>query len=125
MSRTTLGAKILLASSIALALAGAGCGSSDYALRRDADQRLSDRVGQELAAAPALSAAKVQARSHWGVVALVGEAPDEESRGEAGRIAGAVAGVSRVNNLILVIKGDSRAEGSAPATGALILARTN
>jgi osmotically-inducible protein OsmY len=126
MSGTTeRGAKILLAASIALALAGAGCGSSDYALRRDADQRLSDRVGRELSTAPALSAAKVEARSHWGVVALVGEAPDEESKREAERIARAVAGVARVNNLILVVKGDSRAEGSAPATGALILARTN
>jgi osmotically-inducible protein OsmY len=126
MSQTTQrGAKTLLAASIALALAGAGCGSSDYALRRDADQLLSDRVGRELSNVPALSAAKVEARSHWGVVALVGEAPDEESRSEAGRIAGAVAGVARVNNLILVVKGDSRAEGSAPATGALILARTN
>lgn len=126
MSGTTeRGAKILLAASIALALAGAGCGSSDYALRRDADQRLSDRVGRELSTAPALSAAKVEARSHWGVVALVGEAPDEESKREAERIARAVAGVARVNNLILVVKGDSRAEGSAPAKGALILARTN
>jgi osmotically-inducible protein OsmY len=126
MSGTTeRGAKILLAASIALALAGAGCGSSNYALRRDADQRLSDRVGRELSTAPALSAAKVEARSHWGVVALVGEAPDEESKREAERIARAVAGVARVNNLILVVKGDSRAEGSAPATGALILARTN
>jgi hypothetical protein len=125
MSQTTRGAKILLAGSIALALAGSGCGSADYALRRDADQRLSDRVGRELSTAPALAAAKVEARSHWGVVALVGEAPDEESRSEAGRIASAIAGVVRVNNLILVVKGDSRAAGSAPAKGALILARAD
>jgi divalent metal cation (Fe/Co/Zn/Cd) transporter len=59
------------------------------------------------------------------VVALVGEAPDEESKREAERIAGSVPGVARVNNLILVVKGNSRAEGSAPAKSALILARTD
>jgi len=122
---TRRGAKIVLAASIAILVVSTGCGSSKYALRRDADERLSDRVGRELAAAPALSGARVEARSHWGVVALVGEAPDEESRREAERIASAVAGVARVNNLVLVVRGDSRAEGSAPAKAALILARTD
>jgi len=122
---TQRGAKVLFAATIALLFAGAGCGSSDYARRRDADERLSAQVGRELLAAPGLSAARVEARSHWAVVALVGEAPDEESRSAAGRIAGAVPGVARVNNLILVVKGDSRAEGSAPGKSALILARTN
>jgi hypothetical protein len=122
---TRRGAEIVLAASIAILVVSTGCGSSKYALRRDADERLSDRVGQELSASPALSGAKVEARSHWGVVALVGEVPDEESRNTAGRIASAVAGVARVNNLIQVLKGDSRAEGSAPAKAALILARTN
>jgi len=122
---TRRGAKIVLAASIAILVVSTGCGSSKYALRRDADERLSDRVGRELAAAPALSGARVEARSHWGVVALVGEAPDEESRLEAERIASAVAGVARVNNLVLVVRGDSRAEGSAQAKAALILARTD
>lgn len=117
--------KTALAASIAIALICSGCGASKYALRREADERLSDRVGRELKATPALSAAKVEARSHWGVVALVGEAPDEDSRREAERIARGVVGVARVNNLILVVKGDSRAEGSAPAETALILARTD
>jgi hypothetical protein len=126
MCRTTQrGAKLLISASITLAFLGAGCGSSNYAVRRQADEQLSARIGDELARAPALSTAKVEARSHWGVIALVGEAPDEESRREAERIAGSVPGVARVNNLILVVKGDSRAAGSAPATGALKLARTD
>jgi len=119
------GAKLLISASITLAVLGAGCGSSDYAVRRQADEQLSARIGVELAHAPALSTAKVVARSHWRVIALVGEAPDEESRREAERIAASVPGVARVNNLILVVKGDSRAAGSAPANGALILARTD
>lgn len=106
-------------------LGAAGCGSSDYARRRDADQRLSARVGERLAADPALSAANLAARSHSGVVALLGEAPSEQARVEAERIAGAVPGVARVDNLILVAKeGDSRAAGSAPAKGALFMSRT-
>ncbi|HEY6066125.1 MAG TPA: BON domain-containing protein [Thermoanaerobaculia bacterium] len=126
MSRTKPGRpKILVAASIALLFAGAGCGSADYALRRESDARLSARVDLDLAASPALATSKVQARSHWGVVALIGEAPDEDSRNAAGRIAGAVPGVARVNNLILVVKGDSRAEGSAPAKAALILTRAD
>jgi hypothetical protein len=110
---------------IAVALSGVGCGSSEYAVRRDADHRLAARVGVQLAAAPALAASKVEAKSHWGVVALVGVAPDEESRLEAGRVASAVPGVARVDNMILVVKGDSKAEGSAPATGALFMSRAD
>lgn len=122
---TQRGAKLLFCASITLAFLGVGCGSSDYAVRRQADEQLSARIGAELARAPALSTATVEARSHWGVVALVGEAPDEEAKREAERIAGGVPGVARVNNLILVVKGDSRTAGSAPPTGALILARTD
>jgi hypothetical protein len=118
-------AKLLFSASFTLLVLGAGCGSSDYAVRRQADEQLAARIGVELARVPALSTAKVEARSHWGVIALIGETPDEESRREAERIAGSVPGVARVNNLILVVKGDSRAAGSAPANGALILARTD
>ena len=121
---TQRAAKLLFPAAFALILLGAAaCGSADYAARRLADERLSAHVSDEVASA--LSRAKVKARSHWGVVALVGEAPDEESRREAERIAASVPGVARVNNLILVVKGDSRAAGSAPPTGALILARTD
>lgn len=116
---------VLLSLLLAIPIAGAGCASSTHARQRDADRLLSALVGERLFAVPGLSTAKVAARSHRGVVALVGEVPDEDSKSEAERIAGAVAGVARVDNLILVVKGDSRAEASAPATGALILARTN
>jgi osmotically-inducible protein OsmY len=116
--------RLLFGASIAIAILGAGCGSSEYARRRDSDQRLSAIVAHRLAAEPALASAGVQARSHRGVVALVGEVGDEASKREAERIASAVPGVARVDNLILVVEGDSRAAGSAPAKGALILART-
>jgi BON domain-containing protein len=116
---------VLLSLLLAIAIAGAGCASSSYARQRDADRQLSALVGEQLAAAPALSTAKVAARSHWGVVALLGEVPDEDSKREAERIAGAVPGVARVDNMILVVKGDSRAGASVPADSALILARTN
>jgi hypothetical protein len=110
---------------LSIAILGAGCASSKYARQQDADQELSSLVSERLAAVPALATARVAARSHWGVVALVGEVPDENSRREAERVAGGVAGVVRVDNLILVIEGGSKAEASAPATSVLILARTD
>ena len=126
MRKTSHPRAIVLSSLIlAIGIAGAGCASSPYARQRDADRQLSTLVGEQLATSPALSSAKVAARSHWGVVALLGEVPDEDSKREAERIASAVPGVARVNNLILVVKGDSRAGASAPAGSALILARTD
>jgi hypothetical protein len=116
--------RIAFGALLVMATFGAGC-ASDYASRREADERLSAAVGQRLEADAALSGARVAARSHGGVVALVGEVPDERQKFEAARVAGAVAGVTRVDNLILVVKGDSRAAGSAPAKEALILARTD
>jgi osmotically-inducible protein OsmY len=105
-------------------LGAAGCGSSEYARRRDADRMLSARVDEQLASVPAIVAARVAARSHGGIVALVGEAPDENVRREAERVARGVPGVARVDNLILVVKGDPETGGSAPAKGAVLLART-
>jgi osmotically-inducible protein OsmY len=117
--------RVLFAACVATAFLAAGCGSSAYTRRRDKDALLSARVGQELAATPALTGARVEARSHWGVVALLGEVADETIRSEAGRVAGAIPGVARVDNLILVVKeGGPSAAGSTPAKGALILART-
>jgi hypothetical protein len=110
---------------LAIAISSAGCASSEYARQQDADRQLSALVGERLAAVPDLATARVAARSHWGVVALVGEVSDENTRREAERVAAEVAGVVRVDNLILVIEGESKAEASAPATSALILARTD
>ena len=116
---------MLCGAAIGVAILGAGgCGSSDYARRRVADQSLSAQVGQRLAADPALVDANVAARSHSGVVALVGEAPNDQARLEAERVAGAVPGVARVDNLILVAKGDSKAAASAPVTSTLFMSRT-
>jgi hypothetical protein len=117
--------RVLFIASLFLPIAGAGCSSSQYALRQASDRAVSARVVERLAAAPELSSAKIHARSHSGVVALVGEVGDESDRIEAGKIAGAVDGVTRVDNLILVVKGDSRAAGSAPAAAALNMTRTD
>lgn len=117
--------RVLFIASLFLPIASARCSSSQYALRQASDRTLSARVVERLAAAPELSSAKIQARSHSGVVALVGEVGDESERLEAGKIAGAVDGVTRVDNLILVVKGDSRAAGSAPAAAALNMTRTD
>ena len=58
------------------------------------------------------------------MVALVGEVPEEQLKRDAGLLAVAVPGVVRVNNLILVVKGDSQAEGSPLPAGSLLIART-
>ena len=117
--------KFLVTAALMLAVAGAGgCGSSAYARRTADDARLSALVGERLAQSETLSGSAVEAKSHWGVVALVGEVPEEQQRREAGQLAGQVPGVVRVNNLILVVKGDSQAEGSPLPADSLLIART-
>ena len=82
-------------------------------------------VRDRLASTAELSAARIDAKSYAGVVALLGEAPDESSKRQAERVAGAVPGVVRVNNLILVVKSASKTEGSSPAQGALFMSRAD
>ena len=118
--------KILATTALFLAVVGAGgCGSSAYARRTADDARLSALVEQRLTTTAGLSPSRVRARSHWGVVALVGEVPEEQLKQDAGQLAVGVPGVVRVNNLILVVKGDSQAEGSPLPAGSLLIARTN
>ena len=119
------GTRTLFVAFLLVPFFSAGCGSSQFARRQETDRSISVRVGEQLAAATELSSAKIVARSHSGVVALVGEVGDESIRLEAGRIASGVEGVTRVDNLILVVKGDSRAAGSAPATAALNMTRAD
>lgn len=108
-----------------MAAMAVGCGTSTHARRVAADHRIAALVGERLAASPALSGSNVAAKSYAGVVALIGEAPDETVAREAEQVATSVPGVVRVNNLILVVKGASRAAGSAPAKGALVIARAD
>jgi hypothetical protein len=118
--------KILATTALFLAAVGAGgCGSSSYARRTADDARLSALVEQRLTTTAGLSASRVRARSHWGVVALVGEVPEEQLKQDAGQLAVGVPGVVRVNNLILVVKGASQAEGSPLPADSLLIARTN
>jgi osmotically-inducible protein OsmY len=108
---------------LSAAAVAVGCGSSAYARRTAEDQRLSARVEERLAAMSALARARVEARAHWGVVALLGEVPDEQWKHAAEQLAATIPGVVRVNNLILVVKGASQAEGSPPPAGSLLIAR--
>ena len=117
--------KFLAAAAILLAGFAVGCGSSAYARRTDSDRLLSARVDERLAATSSLAGSGVEAKSHWGVVALLGEVPEEELKSEAERVATMVPGVVRVNNLILVAKAASRAGGSAPPQGSLTIARAD
>ena len=117
--RFAFGAAALVAS---LTLA---CGSSAHARRVADDRRLGALVDERLTTSQALADAKVEAKSYSGVVALIGEVPDESVRREAEQLAASVSGVVRVNNMILVVKGTSRAVGSAPAKGAPFVARAD
>ena len=108
-----------------IAAVAVGCGTSTHARRVAADQRIAVLVGERFAASPALSSANVVAKSYAGVVALLGEAPDEAVLREAEQLATSVPGVIRVNNMMLVVKGASRTAGSAPAKGALVIARAD
>ena len=116
---------MLAAALLLLPLVAAGCGSSSYARRESGDRQLSAEVDERLASTPTLSSARLEAKSHGGVIALLGEVPGEELKVEAERIASAVPGVVRVNNLILVVKSASKSEGSSPGQGALIISRAD
>ena len=117
--------RIIATAALLLAAAGAGgCGSSAYARRTADDARLSALVEHRLTTTSGLSTSRVRARSHWGVVALVGEVPEEQLKEDAGQLAVGVPGVVRVNNLILVVKGESQAEGSPLPADSLLIART-
>ena len=87
--------KIIVTAALFLVAVGAGgCGSSAYARRRADDARLSALVEQRLTTTAGLSASRVRAKSHWGVVALVGEVPEEQLREDAGQLAVGVPGSS-------------------------------
>jgi hypothetical protein len=117
--------RTLVAAALLLAGIAAGCGSSSYARREQGDRQLSALVGERLASSPALSTVRLDAKSHRGVIALLGEVPGEELKAQAETIAAMVPGVVRVNNLILVVKSDSKSAGSSPATGALFISRAD
>jgi hypothetical protein len=123
--RSSVRPKVFAAAVILVAATAAGgCGSAAYTRRTAEDARIAALVQQQLATTAQLSSDSVQARSYCGVVALVGEVPKDEQKRAAGQAAIAVPGVVRVNNLILVVKGDSQAEGSPLPADSLLIART-
>lgn len=97
-----------------------GCASSPHRLAADSDRELSSRANQALSAA-GFDSRRIEARSYRGVIALLGEGADGESR-EAQRVVLAVPGVVRVNNLVLN-EGPSTASGFSRARTAPIIAR--
>lgn len=117
--------RLLAAASLLLPLIAAGCVSSSYARRESGDRQLSARVDGRLASTPELSSVKLAAKSHQGVIALLGEVPEEALRLQAETVASTVPGVVRVNNLILVVKSASKSEGSSPGQGALFISRAD
>lgn len=117
--------RTLAAAALLLPWIAAGCGSSTYARRERVDRQLTVEVRERIASTPELSSARIEAKSYSGVIALLGEAPDEESKVGAERVASAVPGVVRVNNLILVVKSASKTEGSSPGQGALFISRAD
>lgn len=114
-----LGAVVALAVLVALAT---GCASSSYARQREADRRLAEQVNVALHQRLPPGAGSLEAKASHGVVALLGEVKDEASRGEAEAAARQVAGVARVNNLILVVRDSSETGGSTPALGSPLIA---
>ena len=117
--------RILAAASLLLSLISAGCVSASQARRERGDRQLSAQVDGRLASTPTLASVKIEAKSHWGVVALLGEVPEESLKVQAESVASTVPGVVRVNNLILVVKSASKSGESSPPEGALLMSRAD
>jgi osmotically-inducible protein OsmY len=68
----------------------------------DPDARIVDEVGKRLSADAAIDASKIEVVSHDGAVTLNGEVTTSAARAHAEEVAHAVAGVSQVENRLLV-----------------------
>lgn len=68
----------------------------------DPDARIVDEVGKRLSADAAIDASKIEVGSHDGAVTLTGEVTTSGARAHAEEVAHAVAGVSQVENRLLV-----------------------
>ena len=117
-----LAPKAAFAAVVSIGFLAAGCGSSAYARRTEADRQLSIRLQQVLQTA-GIDQRLVQAKSYCSVVTLVGEVPSQAESVRAEAAAQSTQGVARVNNLILVSNDSSKAAGSSPAGGVSTNAR--
>jgi len=68
----------------------------------DQDARIVDEVSQRLRADPDIDASRVEVASHSGAVTLNGQVTTSAHRAHAEDVAHAVAGVSQVENRLLV-----------------------
>jgi len=103
---------------LAVAILGSlslGCASASFSRSREQDRSLSLRVNETLSAGTLEG--KVEGRAFHGVLTLVGEVASEEARARAGALAREVAGVARVNNMVLVVGDSPGTVGSAPVQG--------
>jgi len=102
---------LLLATVLAISLAGAGCASSKYSEQRQEDRKLAARANSALVQA-GVDPQRIEARCYRGVITLLGDGTSAE-RSRAEQAVGGLAGVVRVNSLVLPIvdKGSSTASG--------------
>ncbi len=68
----------------------------------DPDARIVDELSQRLRADPAIDASRVEVASHSGAVTLNGQVTTSVHRAKAEEVAHAVAGVSQVENRLVV-----------------------
>jgi len=68
----------------------------------DPDVRIVDEVSQRLRAEPGIDASRVEVASHSGAVTLNGQVTTSVHRAKAEEVAHAVAGVSQVENRLIV-----------------------
>ena len=110
----------IAAAALLVALA-AGCAGPRYARLRRTDEGLSAAANRSLREA-GFSGRSVEARTHGGVVALLGKVGRPEDVRRAERAVEAIPGVLRVNNLILIDEGPPRTAEFAAANRAPIVA---
>ena len=106
------------------ALGAAGCGTSRYSRRLEEDGRLSALATRSLAEAR-VTGVGLEARSHDGVVALLGHVSRPADRDRAEKAVAGIAGVVRVNNLILVEEELSASTAAPASRGAPLNARAD
>jgi hypothetical protein len=112
---------VLLAGFLAVSCAG-----PTYARLRTADEKLSSEATRALRQDAILARTRLEARAYRGVVGLFGEVETVAQRERAEQAILRLAGVRRINNLILVGGGSEAAPSRSPQAdaGALVTARS-
>jgi hypothetical protein len=111
-----------IAAGLLVLLAGTACASTSYQRQRAEDERLAREVTESLRQRLPVLGRRVEARAHGGVVTLLGEASAAHSRLAQEAVEG-LAGVARVNNLILVADSPAAAVAAAAEADSVLAAR--